>query len=545
MRDLELLMNKIPSSKVRSYYQEAITCYNVSSYRAAIILAVSTGMEDLFNKMESIDKRHRDEANRRDDTRIQQLFTSINHIKSLKNNNKSWERELIQFYGRSSFRYEGQTYNGLNVFSKSEREDLTHCFDIRNNCAHLSSEQPSSEKARFVITTMIDLISSREMILGYVHLEELLERISHPYFFPSSDEEDKNRRIAQEMNVVLPRSHKYFVQELFKKLESEEVHANYYLFVSRLFNVLSDDAKDEYKSSFENLLERNSPVIVNIFSHNFRLISQLELDVDLLFSFYENKSNLHKVLSEMKLYNEGFVNTKCQELIEDDSMNSESVSSLAPFANLLLQGEQELKESYIKFLSKWIKYNGWNDYFSKTGIMEHLQNITDQSVRELDNVERFNLIVKLVIVYLKRYQRVSTYGMDKFREFVLDIDNSVLCHGLFMSEQDYQTVYQADDFLENVYENLYKVKGDLKSFLEHGQNLKQLLNGLLDTYSVELRKNNDQLKKEILSPYEGGDFSYNGSSTDVIYEDLSHEKAPGFIFYLSQDQSHYNFLKEA
>lgn len=533
MRDLELLLNKIHNSTVRSYYQEAIACYNVSSYRAAIILAVSTGMEDLFNKMESINKRHRDEESKRDDARIQQLFASIGHIKSLKNNNKSWERELIQFYGRSSFSYDGKDYNGLNVFSKSEREDLEHCFNIRNNCAHLSSEQPSSEKARFVITTMIDLISSREMILGYVHLENLLERISHPYFFPSSAEEDKNRRIVQEMNAVLPRSHKFFVQELFKKLESGEVHANYYLFASQLLNVLSADAKDEYRRSLSNLLEQDSFVAASILGHNFELISQLELDVDLLFSFYKNKfkPNLHKVLSEMKLYNEDFVSTKCKELIEDESIDPKDVSSLAPLANLLLQGGQELKESYIRFLIKWIDYSGGNDYFSKTGVQEHFQSITVESIRELENAERFYLVVKLVIIYLNYYQSASDYYMSEFKGYVRNIDDSILCRDLCMSEQDYQTICQADDFLNEIYGGLYKIQDSLCDHLQDNPNLKDLLNGVLDHFSVELKsKEKETFLQEC------------GVSEEELQIDLSNEF--DHVMYIIEERKHYNFLKE-
>ncbi|HFI0578002.1 TPA: hypothetical protein ACGO28_000346 [Streptococcus suis] len=528
MRDLELLLNKVSNRNVKDYYKEAIVCYNVGSYRAAILLAVSTGMEDLFSKMESISKRHRDEENKRDDAKIQKLYSSIDYIKSLKNNNKSWERELIQFYGRPSF----GDHEGLDVFSKSEREDLEHCFNIRNSCAHLSTENPSSEKARFVITTMIDLISSREMILGYVHLEELLERISYPYFFPSSNTEDMNRRVIQEIGTILPRSHKYFVQELFKKLESDDVHYNFSLFASRLFNLLSTEAKDEYKRKLINFLERNSIVVGDIFRSNLSLISQTKLDESLLYLYYKDtldkdRLELHQVLAEIKSYNETFVNTKCQELIEEYSENPDNLYKLAPFANLFLQGSQELKESYIKFLIKWIDYYGTNDYYSKTGVKSHVEAITYESVRELENVERFYLVIKLVIIYLQKYQSVRSryYEMDKFGEFIKKIDESILCRNLFMSEQDYQKVYQSSNFINEIYRELYNEREDLFSLLQDNPNLGTILNELLDRFSMELESKDKQ----------------------TIFQECGEDEAglvDASLNYLIDEREHYNFLKE-
>ena len=54
IRDMELLLNSVHSDEIKEYMNEALRCYNASSYRACVVLSVIAGMQDLRNKINSV-----------------------------------------------------------------------------------------------------------------------------------------------------------------------------------------------------------------------------------------------------------------------------------------------------------------------------------------------------------------------------------------------------------------------------------------------------------------------------------------------------------
>ena len=51
MRDLEELLHSIQRSSSKDFMKEAIRCYNAGAYRAAVVISVAAGMDDLRMKL--------------------------------------------------------------------------------------------------------------------------------------------------------------------------------------------------------------------------------------------------------------------------------------------------------------------------------------------------------------------------------------------------------------------------------------------------------------------------------------------------------------
>src|SRR5262245_34472928 len=51
LRDLEEVLLSIPDPESRNFMREAVRCYHTGAYRAAVVMAVAAGMDDLRRKL--------------------------------------------------------------------------------------------------------------------------------------------------------------------------------------------------------------------------------------------------------------------------------------------------------------------------------------------------------------------------------------------------------------------------------------------------------------------------------------------------------------
>ena len=230
IRDQEELLNSVYDRQIRSYFKEALNCYNTKAYKACVILSVIAGMDDLFKKIDMLYKEF-NESQR----------NQFDGIKDQRNNSKPFERDLISFCNEDSF----------GILSRYEIKELEYCFDLRNSFAHPSEEECTAEKARYVFSVMIDLVSSKKMLGGYVYIESLINKIGGQFYYPSIDTSSIISITSNALTFVDDRQYVILLKKILVKLRDEGT-TNYEYFISTLINNIEDI--DELNRSIEPTL---------------------------------------------------------------------------------------------------------------------------------------------------------------------------------------------------------------------------------------------------------------------------------------------------
>lgn len=167
VRDLEELRLRVLDERSRQYVSEAIQCYGAGAYRAAVVLAMAAGMDDLRRKVNELAAQGGASKELRD------LQKSIE--KAFKDQ-KAFEQNLIDGCGEI----------GAGLYDPAESAKLTVLLKTRHLCAHPSGHQGSAEEARDVISSAVDLILSRPALMGMSGIASVLERMENSVFFASN-----------------------------------------------------------------------------------------------------------------------------------------------------------------------------------------------------------------------------------------------------------------------------------------------------------------------------------------------------------------------
>ena len=151
IRDMELLLNRVYDDEIKSYLHEALNCYSVEAYRACVILSIIGGIHDLHNKLKGLASSNKD---------IAELEANVSKAKE---NLMPYERLLV----------DGCAKSNIDLLSPSEAKELNRCLDIRNDCAHPSGYICTAECARYVYSTIIDILASKPALLGQQYINTL------------------------------------------------------------------------------------------------------------------------------------------------------------------------------------------------------------------------------------------------------------------------------------------------------------------------------------------------------------------------------------
>ena len=136
IRDMELLLNTVYDDEIKSYLREALNCYSAEAYRACVIMSIIGGIHDLHNKLKILAPSNHD---------IADLEKKVSDSKEKLN---PYERLLVDGCARSD----------IDLLTPSEAKEINRCFDIRNDCAHPSDYNCTAETARYVYSTIIDIL---------------------------------------------------------------------------------------------------------------------------------------------------------------------------------------------------------------------------------------------------------------------------------------------------------------------------------------------------------------------------------------------------
>ena len=167
IRDMELLLNSVYSDEIKEYMNEALRCYNASSYRACVVLSVIAGMQDLRNKINSV------------------ASTNPN-IKRLDEEISKKEQELQPF---EKTMIEQCATEQIGILSADEAKMLKIYLDIRNQCAHPGVHTCRAEEARNVFSGIIDILCSKKSLIGANQKKFFVRQLEQEYFYPYATKE--------------------------------------------------------------------------------------------------------------------------------------------------------------------------------------------------------------------------------------------------------------------------------------------------------------------------------------------------------------------
>ena len=169
--DLEELTARCRGSRARAYIQEAVDCYRVGAYRAAVITTWIAVVFDIVDKLREL-------AIAGDAAAIKQVdrFDEINRTRDVDAALK-FERDILPI-----------ATNTFELLTGMEVMELQRLQEDRNRCAHpnlirdAETYSPSAELARMHMRIAVELVVSRPPVQGKAAIEFLQREVDSEYF---------------------------------------------------------------------------------------------------------------------------------------------------------------------------------------------------------------------------------------------------------------------------------------------------------------------------------------------------------------------------
>ena len=361
IRDQEELLNSIYDKQIRNYFKEALDCYNTKAYKASVILSVIAGMDDLFKKIDMLSTEF-NESQR----------SQFDRIRDQRDNSKPFERDLINFCNEDSF----------GILSRYEIKELEYCFDLRNSFAHPSDEECTAEKARYVFSVMIDLVSSKRMLGGYVYINSLINKISGQFYYPVLDASSIIDITSNALKFVDSKKYVILLKKILDKLRDREA-TNYEYFISTLINNI-DDA--ELNQTIEPALTEGF-----IRYSSFGIIYNLHPDVFQKFDSINSQKILRTLLEQnapKELLCDVF-----QEFVKVHKNLSEQIIQEI-YENLIKESSSPYSKNYRLDKEMKIFLRILYEQLSKERAIKQIEHIVD--IFEDEEISSINLIISLL-----------------------------------------------------------------------------------------------------------------------------------------------------
>lgn len=186
LRDLEEVLLTITDSASREFMREAVRCYHAGAYRAAVVMAVGAGMDDLRRKLnEQAASGGAPAAAKAAASRIETAFKDQD----------AFESALIDACEKDAA-----------IFGPADAAKLRLLLKTRHLCAHPSGHASTAEEAREVIASIVDLILSRPALFGMIAVSEIFARLAGAVFFPNPNQAAPT--VALEIQALQPSLYK-------------------------------------------------------------------------------------------------------------------------------------------------------------------------------------------------------------------------------------------------------------------------------------------------------------------------------------------------
>jgi hypothetical protein len=238
LRDLEELVLSIKKQHIKGFMTEALNCYNVGSYRAAIILSTIAGMHDLREKIKDLSSS------------IREVRDLDDEIERRISNEENYENYMVEQAASQS------------ILSPSELESIKSYMNLRNRSAHPNEFVATAEEARMVFSGFFDNIIIKPSLLGPAYIRIIVDRLDNERLFPEYKKENVKIVVQEEINSL----HKNTITPLAKKLlnviENESLCGttrwkNATLFFAGLLNEI------ENEEQLESISDKLSRIVEN------------------------------------------------------------------------------------------------------------------------------------------------------------------------------------------------------------------------------------------------------------------------------------------
>lgn len=248
--------------------EESMRCYNAFAYRASISTAFNAMFHDLCDKLEALKETN---------SSIKALYQEIER--------KKQQQEVYE-----SYLIDNLASN--NLISKLEKDILDGMRVMRNKASHPTDHEPTAEEARYVFTTIIDLVLSKGRILSRSAADDILSLLKDNNYFPSKSDFKENTKIVRyDIDSIHESALLYLVSKVIDSISNDPDEENYVLFLLSLLNQNRDDlskivisqinktkyTKDEFKWMVIATAIQHADVLENKFSA--RIISLLSMDM--------------------------------------------------------------------------------------------------------------------------------------------------------------------------------------------------------------------------------------------------------------------------
>ena len=324
--DLEELLITIYDTEIQELMKEAINCYNIGAYRAAIILTWDTVLYDSYKKAKYL-------AENFDDKEAKKLVLDVEE--KLKNGSIASEWSLIENY----------IYKKFEMIDNLELQKLSFIKELRNMSAHMSMYKikekyfvPTAEDARMVIRNAIEIILSQPSILNKKATEYVFKEILGPYF-PTLYE--KFEKIV--MKEYLEKGGRYFLRNLVIEtiksyLFGNDMHEN----LKNLFLVLFKHKRKYFenetiKKSLDGITsESEIERLLWIVMEEPEILGYISKGKEILIKYLEEQLKSFKNLSDNKkeFFPFLFVILKFQVGKEDFKLRREFIEKFIIYMNL-------------------------------------------------------------------------------------------------------------------------------------------------------------------------------------------------------------------
>lgn len=350
IRDMETMLLNIRNKKIAPLMEESMRCYNAFAYRASISTAFNAMFHDLCDKLEALKETN---------SSIKALYQEIEK--------KKQQQEVYE-----SYLIDNLASN--NLISKLEKDILDGMRVMRNKASHPTDHEPTAEEARYVFTTIIDLVLSKGRILSRSAADDILSSLKDNNYFPSKvDFKENTKIVSYDIDSIHESAMVYLVNKVIDNIVSEPDEENYVLFMISLLNQKRNDlskvvisqinktkyTKDEFKWLVIAIAIQHADALENKFSA--RIISLLSMDMD----------NNNYSMSSIRSVRRAFVsiaekNPDLYGKLKVDFKNS-VFSKYDSWDSCISSDSEPLKIDFINYFTRWLspKFNINGEQYKK------------------------------------------------------------------------------------------------------------------------------------------------------------------------------------
>lgn len=217
--DLDMVAEQIRDAGDQAMFREAVQCYHIGSYRAAVILAWIATTNCLYRFLE---RRHND-----GDGTASQAFRTVDAQRGA----SVYEQTLID------------QCKAIELLSDYEAKCLSFVRDTRNKCAHPSEVKLSAEAVRYVLVTCAQIVLCRREYRGIAYIEDIVRtQFASQYFLPN---EQRAREYCEEIVNRVPRYNWHLFVRKAADTNPQAVPEIWQQNARRFFKVLLEECEDD------------------------------------------------------------------------------------------------------------------------------------------------------------------------------------------------------------------------------------------------------------------------------------------------------------